>query len=211
MIDRVCSISLFFTIATSLLLPAQDTAFTLIKKDGPIAIYERWVKFPGSNPSVTAREVKGVFTFNNSTQAALNLIKNEEKINEWQKHVSEFKVIPHRDSSLWYEYSYHDIPWPVSDQDHFLEYKITVNNGNELIINFSTKSDNKLAPVRKGVTRMKLTGSWTLEQISASKTKATYRIMSMPGNIPTWLTDPIIHRNIMITIKEFIQIMNTTH
>lgn len=187
---------------------AQDTRFVLIKKEGPIAIFERWVTFPGSDPPVTAREVKGEFTFNNSIYAALRLLQDEQKIKKWQHHVSEFKVFLQPDTSTWHEYSYHDIPWPVSDQDHFLEYKVYKRKGNELFITFDTKRNDKLAPIRKGVTRMKLTGSWKLEHIGSGESKATYRIISMPSGIPKWLTDPIIHRNIMITIEKFIEIMN---
>jgi len=186
-------------------LLAQDDAFVLVKKDGPIAVYERWVTFPETNPPVTAREVKGEFTFNNSITAALKLIQDEKKIYYWQHHVSEFKVFAQPDTSVWFEYSYHDIPWPVSDQDHFLEYRIETNHPhNGLFITFRTKKNDKLAPVRKGVTRMELTGSWKLESWGKGKTKATYRIISMPSGLPKWLTDPIIHRNIMTTNEIFI-------
>ena len=190
-------------------LLAQDTEFVLIKKDGPIAVYERWVTFPGSDPQVTARELKGEFTFNNTVYAGLKLIQDEKKVYKWQHHVTEFKVFTQPDTAIWHEYSYHDIPWPVSDQDHFLEYKLHIKKqGRELFITFCTKTNDKVAPVRKGVTRMELSGSWKLEQLAAGKTKATYRIISMPSGIPKWLTDPIIHRNIMTTIERFIKIMN---
>jgi hypothetical protein len=194
-------------------LHAQEKdEFKLIKKEGPISIFERWVVFPGSNPPVTAREVKGEFTFNNSIYAALALLKNEKKIKDWQHHVSKFKVYLQKDTSTWLEYSYHDIPWPVSDQDHFLEYKLDERKpGQELFITFVTKKNDKLAPVEEGVTRMRLAGSWKLEQLSDQTTKATYCIRSMPIGIPRFFTDPVIHRNIMITIKEFIALMNKKH
>lgn len=207
MIARAGILFISFIICTPIL--AQDEAFVLVKKEGPIAIYERWVTFPESNPPVTAREVKGEFTFNNSILAALKLIQDEKKIFYWQHHVSEFKVFAQRDTSTWYEYSYHDIPWPVSDQDHFLEYKIQLNKSHDqLFITFRTRRNDKLAPIKKGVTRMELTGSWKLESLRKGHSKATYRIISMPSGIPRWLTDPIIHRNIMTTIEKFIELMN---
>jgi hypothetical protein len=203
---------LFFKLALFNLHAQEKDDFVLIKNDGPISIYERWIVFPGSEPSVTAREVKGEFTFNNSIYAALNLIKSEEKIKQWQHHVSHFKVYPQKDTSTWLEYSYHDIPWPVSDQDHFLEYKLYEKKpGQELLITFVTKTNEKLAPIKGGVTRMTLSGSWKLEQLTSQKTKATYCIRSMPIGIPRFFTDPVIHRNIMITIREFIALMNNEH
>ena len=182
--------------------------FTLVKEDENIFIYERWTTFPGSDPPVKAREVKGVFNARSTIQEALKLIQNEKKIQDWQKHVSEFKVYLKSDTSWWEEYSYHDIPWPVSDQDHFLEYRIDPSSTNDKIfVTFKTKINHHLAPVRDNVSRMVLSGSWTLEKSGAGKIKATYSILSMPGNIPRFLTDPVIRNNMMSTIKHYIQIL----
>lgn len=181
--------------------------FVLVKKDGAIAIYERWLTYPSSNPPVKAREVKGEFFYNNTIYAGLRLLQNENKVKQWQSHVSEFKVYPQRDTTTWLEYSYHDIPWPVSDQDHFMEYKVSGETDRILFISFGSKANETLAPVRKGVTRMQLSGSWTLEQVSPGKVKATYRILSMPIGIPKIFTDPIIRSNIMTTIEEYIALL----
>jgi hypothetical protein len=186
----------------------DNEGFVVVKKDGTTTIYERWITFPNSNPPVEAREVKGEFFFNNSMFAGVNLIQDEKKIQEWQKHVSEFKVYPQRDTMSWMEYSYHDIPWPVSDQDHLLKYTILeVVPGKSVFIAFESRENETLAPVRKGVTRMELSGSWKWEQISPGKTKVTYRILSKPIGIPKWLTDPIIRSNIMTTIEEYVALL----
>lgn len=182
--------------------------FDLVKKDGTTAIYERWITFPNSDPPIEAREVKGEFYFNNTIFAGLNLIQDEKRIKQWQKHVSEFKVYPQRDTMSWLEYSYHDIPWPVSDQDHLLKYTIEeMVPGKLLFLTFESRENDTLAPVRKGVTRMELSGSWTWEEISPGKVKATYRILSKPIGIPKWLTDPIIRSNIMTTIEEYVALL----
>jgi hypothetical protein len=186
----------------------ENEGFVLVKKDGTIAIYERWITFPNSEPPIKAREVKGEFFFHNSMHAGLNLIQDENKIQQWQKHVSEFKVYPQGDTISWLEYSYHDIPWPVSDQDHLLKYTINeIIPGKSLFITFESRQNETLAPVRKGVTRMVLSGSWKWEQISPGKTKVTYRILSKPIGIPKWLTDPIIRNNIMTTIEEYVALL----
>src|SRR5688500_20045051 len=93
--------------------------FELVRDEDGILVYERWVTFPKSNPAVTAREVKSEFYIRANIHDALSLMRDESKIGDWQKHVSEFKIYPRTDS-VRYEYSYHDIQWPVSDQDHFL-------------------------------------------------------------------------------------------
>jgi len=180
----------------------ESESFTLVKKDSSIYLYERWVTFPGKVPAVRAREVKGEFIVRASMYKVLSIIKDESKIKVWQKHVSKFKIYPQRDTSNWLEYSYHDIPWPVSDQDHFLQYDLIEKiPARELFIKFESVINPKLAPIESGVARMELRGSWTLEQISPQKVKVTYRILSMPSSIPRMFTDPVIRNNLMSTIK----------
>jgi hypothetical protein len=200
-------VSLFLQLIFASAQAQEKEDFVLVKKDGNVSIYERWIIFPSSDPPIQAREVKGEFVFNNTIDAGLRLLQNEEKIKQWQSHVSEFKVFKSEDSSLWYEYSYHDIPWPVSDQDHLLVYSIDKRSPNDMFIAFESRRDERLAPLRKGVTRMTLAGSWTFEKIDADKVKATYRILSKPLNIPKFLTDPIIRNNMMTTIQEFIALI----
>jgi len=204
------SASILFLLFVCTQALAQDKeGFTLVKKDGTVSIYERWIIFPASNPPVKAREVKGEFYFNNTIFAGLRLIRDEKKIKDWQGHVAEFKVYLQReDTTIWQEYSYHDIPWPVSDQDHFLEYKVVETIPlKKLFITFESRVNETLAPKRDGVTRMKLSGSWTLEQIGPKQVKVTYRILSMPIGIPKFLTDPIIRSNIMTTIEEYVALL----
>jgi hypothetical protein len=176
--------------------------FDLVKEDSPIFVYERWITFPGKVPEVKAREVKGEFLINSTMYEILTILKDESKIQTWQSHVDEFKVYPQPDTSYWFEYSYHDIPWPVSDQDHFLRYELEETiPGKELVIRFESVVNPKLSPVKNGVTRMELAGSWKLEQLSPTQVKVTYRILSMPSSIPRMFTDPVIRSNLMSTIK----------
>jgi hypothetical protein len=184
----------------------ENKGFELIKEKDNISIYERWVTFPKSKPAVTAREVKSVFYANTTVEKAFALLKNEATIKEWQGHVSKFKIYPQTDTT-WFEYSYHDIPWPVSDQDHFLVYEIDENiPGEKIFITFESIVNKKYAPIDQDADRMTLAGSWTYEK-SDDKVKITYRILSMPSSIPRLFTDPVIRNNMMTTIKSYISIL----
>ena len=181
--------------------------FELVRSDDNIVVYERWVTFPNSEPPITAREVKSEFYIKADIHDALALMRDESKIGAWQKHVSEFKIYPGTDS-VWYEYSYHDIPWPVSDQDHFLQYTVqdpVENDG--IFITFKTIQNKKLAPERKNVSRMTLAGSWYFQNLPKGKIRVTYRILSMPGNLPRFITDPVIRNNLMSTVESYIKIL----
>jgi hypothetical protein len=181
---------------------SEDEKFDLVKEDSPIFIYERWITFPGKVPAVKAREVKCEFLVNTSMYKVLSILKDESSIKIWQKHVTDFKVHPQPDTSYWLEYSYHDIPWPVSDQDHFLRYDLVEKiPGQELFIAFQSVINPKLAPIENGVTRMELAGSWRMEQVAPQQVKVTYRILSMPSSIPRMFTDPVIRSNMMSTVK----------
>ncbi len=184
----------------------QD-GFELVRNEDEILVYERWVTFPGSDPPTTAREVKSEFFVRSNISDAIALLQDESRVNGWQKHVTEFKVYPRSDST-WFEYSYHDIPWPVSDQDHFLEYTIEdpeVADGT--FITFRTIDNTKLAPTRKNVSRMTLTGSWYFQKTGDGSLKITYRILSMPGPLPRFITDPVIRNNLMSTVRNLINLL----
>jgi hypothetical protein len=184
--------------------------FSLVKSEPDIFIYERWTIFPKSNPPVKAREVKGEFKIKSTVAKAAALLRDEKMIKEWQKHVSEFKVYLKSDSTWWEEYSYHDIPWPVSDQDHFLIYQLQKGSTpDRMFITFESRVNNTLAPVRDDVTRMVLSGSWLIEKTGPGKIKVTYSILSMPSHIPRIFTDPVIRNNMMSTIKNYIRILET--
>jgi len=175
--------------------------FDLVKEDSPVFIFERWITFPGKVPAVRAREVKSEFLVNASMYEILSIIKDASKIKLWQTHVNGFKIYPQSDS-VWLEYSYHDIPWPVSDQDHFLRYnQMEKIPGKELFIEFQSVIDTKLTPIKEDVTRLELSGSWRLEQVTPQQVKVTYRILSMPSSIPRMFTDPVVRSNLMSTIK----------
>lgn len=181
---------------------SETEKFDLVKEESPVFIYERWITYPGKVPAVKAREVKGEFVVNASMYTILAILKDESQVKKWQNHVSDFKIHLQQDTMKWLEYSYHDIPWPVSDQDHFLRYDLVEKiPGKEIFIKFESVVDPKLAPVKKGVTRLELSGSWRLEQVTPQQVKATYRILSMPGTIPRMFTDPVIRSNLMSTVK----------
>ena len=181
--------------------------FELVRNEDQILVYERWVTFPKSDPPVTAREVKSEFIIHGNIHNALELIRDESALKKWQKHVTEFKVYPVSDS-VWLEYSYHDIPWPVSDQDHFLKYIIQDPLEDDgIFITFETVKNEKHAPLRKGVSRMTLAGSWYFQIMQENRMKVTYRILSMPGNLPRFITDPVIRNNLMSTVRAYIDIL----
>lgn len=206
-----CSLIFFIGISTFMqtttLCAQKKEEFTLVKKQGTTAIYERWMIYPGSKPPLKSREVKVEFYYHNTIYAGLRLLKDATQAMKWQSHLSEYKLYPQKDTTMWYEYSYHDIPWPVSDQDHFLEFKLTAPRTGALLITFKSKANNHLAPEQKDAMRMELAGSWLLEQLSAKRVKVTYTVRSKPIDVPRIFTDPIVRANFITTMEQYIALL----
>ena len=183
--------------------------FVLVKQEGNITLYERWLTYPSSDPPIKAREIKGIFYYNNTVAQGLRLLRDEKRALLWKSNVEEFRIFPTRDSSVWHEYSFHNIPWPVNDQDHYMEYKVTGHYGN-LLITFQSKVDDVIAPERDDVNRILLNGSWRMEQISPTRVKVTYKVFSKPVGIPKAVADPFIRNNFITTFQDFIAVLEKT-
>jgi hypothetical protein len=178
--------------------------FTLVKKQGTTALYERWITYPGSNPPMKSREMKAEFYYHNTIYAGLHLLKDESRAMNWQSHLAEYKLFLHKDTTVWQEYSYHDIPWPVTDQDHLLEFRLTMPRPNSLYITFKSIHNDKLMPLKEDAMRMELAGSWLFEQLSPKRVRVTYKVRSKPIDVPRIFTDPIVRSNFMTTLEQYI-------
>ena len=187
---------------------ADEEGFVLVKREPPFEVHERWIEFPGKTPAVTSRELKSEFTVRAKLHEIIKFIKDESQIASWQSHVSMYKIYPKTDTSHWEEYSRHDVPWPVSDQDSFLEYRLTGINENVLLITFKSRVDDRLAPVYKDVNRVELTGSWKLERVSNEVVRVTYRIQSAPvTNLPRIIVDPFIRNNLLASMRSMTEMV----
>jgi hypothetical protein len=206
---RVFLSVLAFIIAVPAFCQNDDEGFVVVKKEPPFEVHERWVEFPGKTPPVTSRELKSEFTVRAKIYQIVAFLKDETHISEWQSHVSMYKIYHKKDTNSWDEYSRHDVPWPVSDQDSFLEYKLTeVKTGEEVLITFKSRIDHDVAPLYKDVNRVELIGSWKLEQLTSDTVKVTYRIQSAPvTNLPRLVVDPFIRNNLLSSMKSMTELV----
>lgn len=182
---------------------SQDKeGFVLVKSEPPIELHERWVEFPNKKPVVTSRELKTEVIVSTSIWKLVRAIRDESIVKDWHAHIAEYKIYPKADTTTWEEYSRHDIPWPMSDQDTFLEYKLQeVVPGSEYLIVFKSKSDKRV-PVYPNVNRIELIGSWRFTLLEPDRVKVIYRVQSAPTtNIPRMIVDPVIRNNLISSIR----------
>jgi hypothetical protein len=204
------AISVFILCVAAFPAFCQDNeGFVLVKSEPPIELHERWVEFPGKIPAVTSRELKTVFTVNTSIDKLISLIKDESQVKTWQGNIRAYKIyLKPDDNSVWEEYSCHAIPWPLDDQDSFMEYKLSeIIPGKEYIVNFKSLTDTKVAPVKDNINRIELVGSWRFSQTSPGVVSVIYRIQSAPAtNVPRMIVDPVVRNNIVASIKSLTEI-----
>lgn len=201
---RLGSLLAFILISISCFSQKQDAeGFTLVFSDPAINIYERWLEFPGKKPAVISREFKSEFTINAPVLKVIDLIRNEAQVKLWQQHLKSYKIYYKRDTTLWNEYSCHDIPWPLSDQDSFLEYRlIEIIPGKEYFVDFKSTVDQKIAPLNDDIHRIELVGSWKFVMMSPGVVQVVYRIQSAPAtSLPRMIIDPVVRNNLVSSIK----------
>lgn len=182
---------------------SENDGYEIVRQDEKITMYERWTPYPGT--TTNARQIKCVILMNTELNKAYANIYEDGKIQTWQKNILEYKITPRNDTS-WIAYSYYRIPWPLSNQDYLLKYSLLEKNERRIVLAFTHLQDEKIVPIRDGVDRRPTIGKWELEKVANGKTKITYTITSMPLNTPRFITDRIVHNNLMSTINELITV-----
>lgn len=196
---------LFFLIWSELLAQSvsKNDGYEIVRQDEKITMYERWTPYPGT--SKDSRQIKCVFYANSDLSTMFAHIYEEAKIKTWQENILEYRITSKNDSN-WIAYSHYRIPWPLANQDYLLTYSVLERNEKRIILTFSHLIDEKLGPIRDGVDRRPTTGKWELEKMEKGKTKITYTITSLPLNTPRFITDRIVHNNLMVTINKLITV-----
>jgi hypothetical protein len=206
---RITLLIVFVAVSFSCFGQQKDAeGFALVFSDPSISIYERWVEFPNKKPVIVSREFKSEFSVNTSIHKIINLIKDEAQVKLWQAHLRSYKIYAGKDTTVWDEYSCHDIPWPLSDQDSFLEYKLSeVIPGKEYAVDFKSAINQKVAPLNDDIHRIELVGRWRFVLISPGVVRVTYRIQSAPAtSLPRMIIDPVVRNNLVASIKSLTEI-----
>ena len=179
---------------------AQAGEYKLVKKNGLISLYEKWITAINGDK---ARELKAVFYAKATPAEALTLLKDQSKALEWNPNAEQYKVVATGNPNVWLNYVRYDIPWPVGDQDYCLQYSMKQSGVTTEVLFSST--EHKLFPLKDGVGRIEGTvGKWLFEQQAGGLMKITYTIStSRSSNLPKFITDPIIRDNMMESMALF--------
>lgn len=186
---------------------AKDTIptdFKIVKKQGAITLYERWL--PGSKGE-PVRELKAEFLVESDIQNVIRLLTNQSAGMKWNQNASVYRIAHTLNDDEWINYIRYNMPLMFDDQDCCLLYKISASsllNKNKCVINFES-INSPLFPSNPDLTRITgVNGQWKLEQQPNHLLKITYLISSdKSGSIPRFISDPIIHNNLFKTMESF--------
>jgi hypothetical protein len=183
---------------------AQAGDYKLVKKDGLISLYEKWIIAMNGEQ---ARELKMVFYVKATPSEAVQLLKDQGKGKDWNPSADTYKVLPSANNNYWVGYLRYDIPWPVGDQDACLAYTMK-ETANATEISFQT-TEHASFPLKKGVGRINGTrGKWLLEKNNNGLMRVTYTVSANRNSkLPKFITDPIIHDNLMESMTLFTAIL----
>jgi hypothetical protein len=179
-------------------------SYTLVKKTESIALYERWIQISGAEK---ARELKVVFSARTDASKIVAVLKDPALGRAWNQNVKEYAIRQEPGQTGWTSYIRYGIPWPIGDQDCCLSYSIRVTGQNTEL--FFESTQHVLFPQQKNAARISgVKGKWLLEAHGNGSVKVTYTISSDKNRqLPKWITDPVIHKNMISNITAFIRII----
>ncbi len=197
--------------ATGVITPGEG--FVLVKQDGTITLYERWLK---NSRGERVRELKAVFTVRADIRSIIRLIADPERGASWNTRAKSYQVLPAAVPGEWFTYICYEVPWPFDDQDCCLHYSVrqqtggiaAARGGEEGIgyaeIHFQSVEHSRY-PAKKSTTRITgVRGMWQMEQRAGGEVGVSYLISSdKSGNLPRWASDPVVRNNFFSSMSAF--------
>jgi len=192
-------------------LPVEynDTNFELIRSDDNINIYSRWIPADAERKT---RQLKVEFTIEASSESILSVLYDETSYTYWMQSTKSYYRLKTIDARNWYVYIQFSIPWPLNNQDCILKYEV-----NEIPEQFKTIITLTGVPdylqTYHGIERIShMEGCWIITQKGENKTHVEYFIYSKQApKFPTWITDPLIQKNLIKTMKAFKDVVLTAN
>lgn len=204
------SISIFVMMLSPVFFAQHVVAsdFKIVKKQGAITLYERWIIGTKREP---VRELKAEFLVASNIEKVISLLKNQHEGTKWNNNASLYKIANTLNANQWINYIKYNMPAMFDDQECCLLYKITdpfSGDRDVCVINFESTACPLFPPnsIVKRITGV--SGQWKLEQQNNHLLKVTYIISSDRNTkIPRFISDPIVHNNLFNTMGDFKNIL----
>jgi hypothetical protein len=175
-----------------------NTKFTLVRSDNNVSIYTRWIPVTEIR---STRQLKAEFVIDCPAEKVVSVLRDEKSYTKWMKATKTYYRLKTVNENQWYSYIQFSIPWPLNNQDCILKYE--VHEGPD-----PSKTEITLAgepgflQTYEGVERIShMEGSWMITKIGPDKSRVEYLVYSnQTPKFPTWITDPLIQKNLLKTM-----------
>lgn len=185
------------------------STFELSRSNKSISIFTRWI--PATETRQT-RQLKAEFYLDCFATDVLSVLQDETTYTSWMKAAKSYYRLMTVDAYQWYSYVQFSIPWPLNNQDCILKYSILENPeiGQTKI---TLKSEPAFLETFEGVERIShMEAVWIITQVGPSKTHVEYLVYSkQEPKFPTWITDPLIQKNLLKTMDALRNVVMNAH
>jgi hypothetical protein len=185
--------------------PDKSAKFTLVRSDENVSIYTRWIPV---NETRSTRQLKAEFVIDCPVEKVVSVLRDEKTYTQWMKASKTYFRLKTISENQWYSYVQFSIPWPLNNQDCILKYEVHENN--ELLrTEITLVGEPDFLKTYDGVERIShMEGSWVITQIGTGKSRVEYLVYSNQApKFPTWITDPLIQKNLLKTMNAFREIV----
>ncbi len=184
----------------------KDSKFILVRSEENISIYTRWIPVTETR---STRQLKAEFNIDSPAEKVISVLRDEKSYTKWMKATKTYYRLKTIDENQWYSYIQFSIPWPLNNQDCILRYEVQEST-EPLKIEIRLMGEPDFLQHYDGVERIShMEGSWVITQIGEGKSHVEYFVYSKQApKFPTWITDPLIQKNLLKTMNAFRDIVN---
>jgi hypothetical protein len=178
-----------------------NTKFTLVRSDNNISIYTRWIPVTETR---STRQLKAEFEIDCPAEKVISVLRDEKSYTKWMKATKTYYRLKTVNENQWYSYVQFSIPWPLNNQDCILKYEVQ-DSTEPMKTEIRLVGEPDFLQQYDGVERIShMEGSWVITQIGAGKSHVEYFVYSKQApKFPTWITDPLIQKNLLKTMNAF--------
>jgi len=186
--------------------PDKSANFTLVRRDENISIYTRWI--PATETRLT-RQIKAEFIIDSPADKIVSVLRDEKSYLLWMKSTKTYYRLKTVNDNQWFAYIQFSIPWPLNNQDCILKYEVH-ESLEALRTEIYLVGEPDFLKTYEGVERIShMEGSWIITQIDSGKSRVEYYMYSKQApKFPTWITDPLIQKNLLKTMNAFRDLVN---
>jgi len=185
-----------------------NAKFNLVRSDDNISIYTRWIPVTETR---STRQLKAEFVIDCPAEKVVSVLRDEKSYTKWMKATKTYYRLKTINENQWYSYVQFSIPWPLNNQDCILKYEVhECADPSKTEITLAGEPD--FLQTYEAVERIShMEGSWVITKIGAGKSRVEYLVYSKQApKFPTWITDPLIQKNLLKTMNAFREIVKNS-